>query len=429
MIKQKLLATTALISLFAGSALADGAAPVTDMSVKIGGMFDAQAITRKSSKKMSNVTKNHDDLGFGTDAQVYLEAKNSTAKGLEYGAHLGLTTHAVSTKNPSKGIDRSWMWLQHSDMGRFEFGSNNDVSSAMRVGADSVAVATGGIAGSWTQVVDGTVFGGTIDSPYEFILNPWDIGDNRVNFNLDDTLESLYREKARKVSYYTPKMNGFQAGVSYAPDLANKGITNAMPNLSRHATDDHDGEAKNVITAGLTWDGKVMNDTTGKFSLVGISGDSSDVYDGSVKKTEKLKGFDIGAMFKHKDLSAAVSYGSLGKSDYKKTATGKEDTSYVTAGLGYDYDKLHTSLTYMHGTRNHNKSHVVSLGAEYALALGIMPYAEATYFKLDKKHEGGLNIHRATFNTSTGSDKADSAAISQKKADGTVFILGTKIQF
>ena len=106
MIKQKLLATTALVSLVAGSAFADGAlAPIiNDMSVKIGGMFDAHAIGSIDDSANHNMTKNHNDIGFSTDAEVWLEAKSSTAKGLEYGAHIGINTHANSTKIHQKAV-------------------------------------------------------------------------------------------------------------------------------------------------------------------------------------------------------------------------------------------------------------------------------------------------------------------------------------
>ena len=427
MMKQKLLATTALISLVAGSALA-APAPVMDMSVKIGGMFDAHAITRYSNRKLTRVTKNNEDIGFATEAQVYLEAKNTTAKGLEYAAHLGLTAHAVGTKNPRQGSDRSWLWLQHSDMGRMEIGSNNGAASSMRIGADSLAVATGGIAGKWTESLDDYVLGssgtGELD---ELVLNPWNIGDDELDLDIDATNDTKYLEKARKITYYTPKMNGFQFGISYTPDVANKGNANSMPNttvsLTDPATGPYSGKPRNVITAGLAWDGKVANDLMGSFSVVCIHGKTNDYYYSGRKKINDQKGFEVGGMVKHKDLSVALSYGSLGKSHYQTAATGtKKDEIYVTAGVGYDFDKLHTSLTYMHGQKNHNKSHIASLGAEYALAAGIMPYAEATYFNLKQVNAGGL--------VSDPSDTAIGAVSGgTKKANGAVFILGTKLSF
>jgi len=424
MIKQKLLATTALISLLAGSALADGPAPVMDMSVKIGGMFDAHAVTRKANKEQDSVTTNNQDVGFATDAQVYLEAKNTTAKGLEYGAHLGLTTHAVGTKNPKNGMDRSWLWLQHADMGRMEFGSNNGSASAMRIGADNLAVATGGISGKWTETLTDSVFGvgATGADLDELALNPWNIGDDELDLSLADT---KYTEKARKITYYTPKMNGFQFGVSYIPDVENKGNANSLPNTTPHSTAaNFSGKAKNIFTAGLSWDGKVANDVMGSFSVVGLHGKSSDINNAGasrVKVVHNQKGFDVGGMLKHKDLSAALSYGSLGKSHYLKTATNTKSEHYVTAGVGYDFDKLRTSLTFMHGHKNHNRTHLASLGAEYALAAGIMPYAEATYYSLKQKNYRGT--------VATPDNAASTALATELKTNGTVFILGTKLNF
>jgi len=445
MIKQKLLATTALVSLFAGSAFADGAAApmVNDMSVKIGGNFDAHAIGSIDDSANNQITKNNNDIGFSTDAEVWLEAKSTTAKGLEYGAHIGISTHANSYKNTSKGSDRSFLWLEHGDLGRMEFGSNNDASEAMRLGADNVAVATGGISGAWVQSLSSTLFNPTRAVALDnFIMSPWNVGDNAMDFDLQgaasetNSSDSWHIEKSRKVNYYTPKMNGFQLGISYTPDTENRGnglagvISNAsMPNSFTSSTS---AANKNVISGGITWDGKVMNDVMGKFSLVGVTGntaDTSDSSDASVEKSKDIEGIDVGTVLTYKDWRAAASYGWLGESGFQSAATNIEDSHYGTFGLGYKMDKLDTSVTYMYGRKNHNTTQLVSLGTEYSLAAGIMPYAEATYYNLKLKNQGGLALTGSGSNATADTAAASTASGDAGHAEGTVFVLGTKLKF
>lgn len=443
MLKQKLLATTALVSLFAGSAFADGAqAPMmNDMSVKIGGNFDGHAITEKSDVRRNDMTKNNQDIGFSTDAEVWLEAKSSTAKGLEYGAHVGISTHANSYKNASKGSDRSYLWLDHADLGRMEFGSNNDASEAMRIGADSVAVGTGGISGAWVQVLSPNMFSATTTVGLDnFIISPWNIGDNYMDLDFDAntavaSAQVWNVEKSRKVNYYTPKMNGFQLGFSYTPDTENKGngvggvVANAsLPNTTTNGSNGNAAN-KNLISAGITWDGKVMNDVMGKFSIVGAYAGTQDNANSTTSKD--LEGVDFGAQLHYKDFVAAASYGFLGQTGFQSAATGVADSYYVTAGLSHKMDKLKTSFSYLFGHKNHNKSNIFSVGTEYSLASGIMPYAEATYYNLHLKNQGGLALSGAYNNVNVAADiaAASTSSTNAGHAEGTVFVLGTKLSF
>jgi len=441
MINKKLLATAGIVGLFAGSAFADvGHAASHDLSVKIGGMFDGYAISRAGTN-ISNITENNAFMGFATDSFVWLEAMNTTAKGLEYGAHVGLTAHAQSSRNPANAttsMDNTYMWVSHKDYGRMEFGSNDDVSASMRVGADTIAVASGGISGNWFQGAINTNFLGKTTngvSPYEFILTPWDVSDNKLNLDLnsENYREGLghatYQEKARKLNLYSPKWYGVQAGFSWTPDSRNVGNKAALPN----AGSSNNAGLSDVYSAGLTWDGKIMNDLTGGASLVGVWGSARP---GSTNGTTGVapaaptRGVDVGGMLMYKDMKAALSYGYLDNTGFLKNVK-NSSVQYATAGLAYNFDKLHTSLTYMYGSKNKNTSNIASLGAEYALATGIMPYAEATYYDLDLKRRGGLALPSSAENAPGTFPTADAGAISNlhKEANGVVFIIGTKLKF
>jgi predicted porin len=430
MIKQKLLATTALVSLVAGSAFAGGPAPSmhNDMSVKIGGMYDAQLLARSlKNKGVTQLSTNNENKAIDTKAQVFIEAKNSTAKGLEYGAHIGLSTNTSNNKNPNSGIDRSWLWMEHADMGRVEFGSNNDVSESMRIGADRVATATGGISGDWFKILNSSVFtaaaGGA--SFTEFHLSPWSVGDNELDLVSLGT--NTHNEKARKINYYSPKMNGFQAGVSYTADTAHTGATAGLPNTEVGAT--NAAGAYNVVSAGLTWEGKMTNDIMTSLSAVTMHGKVRNAAVSATAQSRNISAFDLGGMISYNKMKAAVSYGHTAKTGFLKATTGValKDSWYATAGASYEFDKFVTSLTYMHGNKNKNKSDVVSLGADYHLASGIMPYAEITHFKGKLTNTGG---HATKVTSATSGILAVSAAAeTNNKASGTAFIIGTKLSF
>jgi hypothetical protein len=83
MMKQKLLATTALVSLVAGSAFAGGPAPSmhNDMSVKIGGQYDAKLIFRDlKNKGLTRLTANNKNFALDTEARILLKQKTLLLK-------------------------------------------------------------------------------------------------------------------------------------------------------------------------------------------------------------------------------------------------------------------------------------------------------------------------------------------------------------
>lgn len=330
------------------------------------------------------------------------------------------------------GIDRSWLWMEHSDMGRVEIGSNNDTSESIRIGADRVATATGGINGDWFKVLSRNNF--VASSFEEFHLKPWGIGDNRLDLSLNDgtlvgdaDVENDHFEKSRKASYYSPKRHGFQVGVSYVFDTSNVGYASSMPNADNVIVPSMDADVTDLFSGGISWDGNMSNDIKASTSLVVMYGN---IHRGDLAflASEQLAAFDIGGMVSRDKLKAAASFGYTGKTGYLKGTTGLSMAKgwYVTAGLNYEFDKLVTSLTYLHGSKNKNTSDILSVGADYHLASGVMPYAEITHYRMSLKRTGGLALMD---DDSSESSFQDVIVAANEKYNGTAFMLGAKLSF
>jgi hypothetical protein len=182
-----------------------------------------------------------------------------------------------------------------------------------------------------------------------------------------------------------------------------------------------------------------MNDLTGGASVVGVWGSprpgtrysaSAVTTTGTRVNAAPTRGIDVGGMLMYKDMKAALSYGYLDNTGFQDNVN-KGQVEYATAGLAYNFDKLHTSLTYMYGYKGKNTSNIASLGAEYALATGIMPYAEATYYDLDLKRQGNLALPSTAY-AGAGLANVDTSATvttNHREASGVVFIVGTKLKF
>lgn len=463
MYKRHLLVTTALVSLVAGSAFADGM-PSRGLDVTLGGVLDTQlGVRAQGSSKEKNglvtrgITRNNDELAIDSRAAIWLDAKGKTSNGIRFGAHVGIGTTVTSNNNTAQHyMHRTYGWLEEKDMGKLEFGSNEGAGDAMFLGAGSIATATGGVNGDWWKYLElnTTIAGGGTAAvkAVNFILNPALPLDNDISFQTGvpggaGIVHSTgTREKSRKITYFTPVFNGFQGGLSYIPDASNIGSFANVPQNSAPLY----GE-KHGVSAGITWNGKFDKDHKLNLSLTGEWADLQEPTSAAATvKGEDTVAVAIGGTYMWKnELSLAGSFGWLGETGYFKTlTTGSKKVSdawFATLGAAYEWDKYKVSLTGMISERNKNDAYLISLGAEYYWAPGLMPYAEVTYMNMKQKRDGGT-LAGSTISSIGGApipefesseeigsisnpNTANTVATTNLKNNGTAFILGTKIKF
>ncbi len=119
-------------------------------------------------------------------------------------------------------------------------------------------------------------FGG-LDTPYrDYVEMPKGAIANHIN--------PFWFNQSPKAVYYTPAVNGFQAGVSYTPSENNFFEPTPRP------TSEQDGQQKDIVGLGAQWNGDFGGTTVG-FSAVGA------VSDGATSKTD--------AAYKKEMLTAA----------------------------------------------------------------------------------------------------------------------------
>jgi len=102
-----------------------------------------------------------------------------------------------------------------------------------------------------------------------------------------------------------------------------------------------------------------------------------------VATANDLGAWNIGADVTYAGIKVAGSYGDWSDS----LAASNVDSTYWTAGLGYDFGPVGTSVTYLNSTIEtgavSNDFTNVSVGADYKLAPGLTPYAEASFYDFD----------------------------------------------
>ncbi len=408
--------------------------------IKLEGFFEYQAGFADQNHLTglaASITDNKKHTAFYTEAAFSATIRQQMGEVIGGAKIVLLPTTKPKT---SVGYNGSHIFLE-TDYGKVELGSPADAAAKMRIMGGKVTAGST----AWNKYI---VF--TSDYlKYNLVTPDFDSSDNfymsSFTNRFDDMTEKT--ESARKVSYYTPKIEGFRFGISYIPDTSNTGGNRSLNNLSNNGpyigiSKSNTGIArvilpgnqlavinqnvKDAFSAGLTYDKAISDDLAIQVSLTGEYGKparnlklvqmSSSTSTGPGKvienyKLSDLKAYNLGAVLSYGGFSFGASYGSMGKSlttpSYHKTG---RDTNYYNGAVAYGQGPIKTSISYFKSSRYKNTVDSVSLGTEYLVTPGLLPYAEVACFQAKGKP---VYYPEAP----------------NKKTRGTVAILGAKIKF
>ncbi len=445
----------------------------------------------ESTGSQNRMTNNPD---FANEAEIHIKVAGINEFGMKYGAVIELEANtSTAARNEGFSADKAFIFTE-SRVGKLELGNNSAVNHKMKVGPETFARGAGGINGKYleyvnmpmladsTQVVTsgGTAIGncngyrvasdGTVTETGSdcskiklprFILIPQspiahggyakgfynratDNDYNRTNkhadfgFNKNKTSSQVRDgqfgdlEDASKISYYTPRIAGWQLGASFTPDTGNNGTSSSI-------SGDNSGDIKQAISYGVNY-----SDNLGNVGFaISATGESGRFEQGSNATTKRnsLQAYDLGFMATYLGATFGVSYGSWGKSlqpktgiyscDYDATATianqdctagsGFSKAAYYTAGAAYQFGPIATSLTYLDSKFQENTYNALSFGVDYRMAKGLMPYLEVTKYDFES-------------NQPKASDITDQSAVSNnqrqlKDNNGYVALVGLLFSF
>lgn len=392
-----------------------------DAEIRLNGLLHFQTGAPNQnhlSTDEKKVSANNKNFSFYTDAAINLTA-TKTINEVVYGAKLILIpTTLLKTSSSYNG---SHIFFA-SEYGKIELGSPYDAGSKMMITAYDISAATGD---DWTRYAlfdpESMQYNGLSPSfaTYDFFHDSEFKGNTKM---LNDKTEP-----SRKISYYTPKYEGFQFGISYIPDSSNTGNAGfssssvpvnkiILPNKDSITIDKN---VKNAVTLGLSYERNITDDIDIKVAASGEYGKAT----GKMKtftagnvlieeyKLKDLQSYNLGAILSYSNFAFAASYGSLGKSltaaEYNKVG---RDTHYYNGAVAYKQGPVNTSITYFKSIQFKNISDSISVGAEYQYLPGMLPYVEVSYFSLKGKP---VYYPEAP----------------KKSTKGTVLLIGTKLSF
>lgn len=396
----------------------------------------------------NRMTSNPD---FTNEAEIHVKAAGINEFGMKYGGVIELEANtSVSARNEGFNADKAYIFTE-SYVGKLELGNNMSVAQKMKVGPDTFARGAGGINGKYLEYINLPMLGdstqpgvtqigsctgirvaanGTIATDANcaniklpsFILIPQlpvahggyarsfydsiNTSDATVNPNYNTSITGAgfnrnnitFRDgqfgdmaDATKINYYTPRVSGWQFGVSATPNTGNTGTSAVI-------SGDNSGSIKDVVSYGINY-----SDNFGNLgfaaSLTGENGKYEQLSSATIKRNN-LQAYEAGIMTSYLGLTLGGSYGIWGKSlqpksgiyscDYDSSqtlanqncSTGKKfkDATYYTAGAAYQFGPFASSLTYLTSNFQENQYESLSLGVDYRMAKGLMPYVEITKY-------------------------------------------------
>lgn len=367
---------------------------------KLSGSLEAQygVVKRGSQFKENKEGQLLRSRGLVNNGKMKLEMDYVTESDLKYGGMMEFNANTSKSKSGNQNILNKSMMYAESNIGRFEAGTHDGAAGKFRESVFSpLDVATGGAWGgdSLFWINKHTITGKENESV--FVLSP------------DLVVPHDASGSANKVSYYSPKYNGIQIGLTYVPDAAVKGtVTEVMkkpgnvfsPAPSNTLNYDEKPGYKDVFDASIKYELDVKDVKMASF-VTGEMGKSKKYNNnGTLNARRPLRAWDAGSVVSYRGFSLGGSYGNWRHSGVFKSIdkSMKQHSSFYTLGAGYSCGDLSTAITYFSsraaagiagGTKqySYDKAKLLSVAVEYKLMPGFKPYAEVTSFNLGEHNQ------------------------------------------
>ncbi len=350
-------------------------------------------------------------------ARIKFDVGGKTDKGMDYGLVITLDGGAHAEKN----VRENYLYFQGS-WGKTLLGDTFGVEDTMTFGGWDQIGGTGGYDGSFDRVLNFTT--GDVHSV------------NLVGETSRDT----------KLSYFTPRWSGIQAGFSYTPRTEHRGEMKIDADRSYKSPKEPFGTDN--IASGINFIHKFVNGFEMALSATSIFAEAHPEYK-TMHNRHNIASFAFGGTFKYNNIGFSTEYGNNGRSYQYKGQHKSNAGQFVDFGLSYTWGATKFGVGYYFGWRNalgsndpaavlagtdsalftnykrvKSKTNIVSATIDQKIAPGLGIYAEYDYYHAKNP---AANVEAARRNASVGSDGGFIGGVPNNKAN--VFVIGSRLVF
>lgn len=322
---KKLLGTTALVA----AAFATAPAMAADkINIKVGGYFvgsiaavfdnDAgEGVTRGAVPAPVTLPGGQDQrtIRFGREAEIHFKGSTTLDNGVEVGVKFELESGESAGDDT---VDEAYLWVSGA-FGEFQFGAQDGVGDQMPIVAPSPFLETFANDTDLDPLGAGDnrgngLFSNTAAAPIAAGGNPTGGAGASVQSGNDGVINTVVdlSGDSDKIIYFTPRLAGFQIGLSFAPEIEElSGDESFGDSLSGNNT------LENVFEAGITWEyafngvdlgvsgvyanaeGGTVNTFVGGVST--FNNAAPDISDWAVGASVGFAGFTVGGAYANKE--------------------------------------------------------------------------------------------------------------------------------
>ncbi len=346
--KKILLGSTALV---AATALSAGMTTAAKAELSVTGWsYQAFGIAVDPDKS----TNQHDGFVTYQNSEMVFKGSTTLENGMEVSMKMELNAangegRAHTTAGKNEVIDETRFSIS-DDWGTVMLGSDDGASDSMHVGCAWIAGGKGVCSGVYSQFASGAVYGGAFM-----------------------TTSGTMWSDPNQITYYTPVMNGFRAGLTYAPINESSAATAPAWSYSGNT------EMMNNFSLGLEYNG----DFDGVSLALSAGADH-------VNNPNNVGGEDDYQMYR---AGADIGVGGFGLNlsyatqDYKTSATAQKDEWTFEAVGSYSVGASTFGLGYGYGERKNTIGGATTEGrileADYSYSFGGGLYWDATLADID----------------------------------------------
>ena len=317
--KNKILPLAVASFLFSSPAFAE------PIDVKVGGYLKAYTNYTEQDDAGSDVN----DFDILRRTEVHFDAKTKLDSGLMVGVHI----EGIADPGADFTVDESLVYLS-GEWGNINFGAKDGAAFLLQVAAPSADKDIDGVR-QQIQPVNLTAFG-------------LPVGETDYDQNIS--------AKSDKITYITPLLSGFQAGVSYTPEVEDSRGGNG------NSLDDDDTTAStDVIDAAVRYETKLSDVKI----VTGAGFTNAKVETGPL---DDRQAWNIGATLGFGGLSVGAAY--------MQDDEGSEDDDVTYTVVGVDYklpsnDKISVGASYYNkddqvGTEIETDRYIAGINYKYA---------------------------------------------------------------
>lgn len=360
--KNVLLGTTAIAA--AGMIASAPVLAAEKLQVKVGGFMEQWV--GYTNVDQSGSSRDLNGVDVKSDSEIWFTGSTTLDNGIEFGINVQLEANT----NTGDQIDESYMIIKGS-FGEIDLGSENSAMYKMHIAPTDYGIGINtGDQIDWAAVSgSGITTTGYFRAPY---------GSTYV--------EPGTANDSEKVTYYTPRVGGFQFGASYSPDARQDNIN----------TPDRNALLSDMVAFGASYKGEFAGVS------VGLSGGYG-TFLSSPSGTDEPEAIAAGGTLGYAGFEVGASYA---KFNHSGAANG---TGY-NIGVSYTTGPIGVSLSYFEGDRDGTAlasgaksgsadQKTVHLSANYTLGPGVTAAATLGHAKFDSDDAGVSEIEATYFVT------------------------------